>query len=298
MIEKKSIFAKLEKRNFSEIEIRAIYKNDLLYPKLFSFLTKQNYLNSKEIIRIINNNFITSLPIGYVMLSKSNIVGFLGTIYSSRNYKEKFVKQCYLHTWIVINKFRFYSYKLIMPILQQDNYLFTYNPIKQLVGLYQKLGFEKKIIRKEFFFINFIINFLKKKKFKKIDNCKNYYNFLNTKQKKIFDDHKNKKLEYFFFRNLISSEYIFIIGKKSFKKLIPSFEILYNSNEFEFNKYINEIKFEIFKRCKSLIFINYYMNFNTNIKRKNSILSSRENTLFFKNLPKDFSFDVLYSELI
>ena len=46
------------------------------------------------------------------------------------------------------------------------------------------------------------------------------YNFLNTEQKKIHDDHKNKNLEYFFFRNTISSEYTFIIGKKSFKKLL------------------------------------------------------------------------------
>lgn len=294
----KSIFEKLEQRNSSEIEIKAIYKNDFFYTKLFTFLKNQNYLDSKEIIRIINNNFIVSLPIGYVMLSKNNIVGFLGTIYSLRNYKTRFVKQCYLHTWIVANKFRFYSYKLIMPILHEDNYFFTYNPIKQLAGLYQKLGFKKITITKEIFFINFRVNIFRKKNFKKIDNYKDYYNFLNTEQKKIYDDHKNKNLEYFFFRNLNSSEYTFIIGKKSFKKLLPTFEILYNSNELEFKNNINEIKFEIFTRCKSLIFIKYYLNFHVNFEKKNSILSLRDNTLFVKNLPKDFRFDVLYSELI
>lgn len=294
---KQNIFKKLEQRESSQIEIKPLHKNDLHYSKLLLFLQQQKYLNSKKIIKIIDKNFIPSSPIGYIMLSRNDIVGFLGTIYSSRNYNKKIVEQCYLHTWIVAKEFRFYSYKLIMPVLENDCFLFTYNPIKQLEGLYQKFGFEKILIKKDLFFLDLKINFFKKRIYEKLANVNKYYNFLNIEQKKVFDDHKNKKLIYFFFKKKFSSDYIFIIGKKSYKKLIPVFEILYNSNDIEFKENLKEISFEIFKECKNLIFLKYCLSSNSSPKNK-TLVNLKENTLFVKNHPTDFKFDVLYSELV
>ena len=92
-------------------------------------------------------------PIGYILFeNKKKIVGFLGTIFSKRQISKKTINHCYLHSWIVDNKFRTQSFRLLIPILEKNFFISTYSPISSLEGLYKKLNLGKSLNKIDFSF--------------------------------------------------------------------------------------------------------------------------------------------------
>ena len=59
-----------------------------------------------------------------------------------------------MHSWIVLERHRLEAFKLILPIIKKNIFISTYSPIKSLMGLYKKLGFEESQ-----FFSNFVLSF-------------------------------------------------------------------------------------------------------------------------------------------
>ena len=116
-----NLIKKLEKRVDNKIKLKPIFKGGDDEILLKKFLNKQNYLKPKNIFSIIEINFLKNSPIGYALYkNESEIVGFLGTIFSERKVQYSTCNHCYLHSWIVDENYRKQSFRLIIPILEKS----------------------------------------------------------------------------------------------------------------------------------------------------------------------------------
>ena len=58
---------------------------------------------------------------GFVLLDDGRVVGYIGTIFSKRHVNGKIEKNCNLTSWIVKDKYRKESLKLLLHILKLKN---------------------------------------------------------------------------------------------------------------------------------------------------------------------------------
>ena len=295
-----NLIKKLEKRVNNKIKLAPIFmggEDEILLKK---FLNKQNFLKPKKILSIIKINFLKDSPIGYALYkNKTEIVGFLGTIFSERKIESSNINHCYLHSWIVDREYRTQSFRLIIPILEKNFFISTYSPIKPLEGLYEKLGFKVNEFNSKII-LKFPTKSLKQKKVLISENVAFYLNALSSDCKKICKDHLHlgNNIIFVYFDNDIK-DHILIIVKKRYKKyILPVLDIVYVSNSLKFKENEKNINFELIKRFKTLVFIENFFN-DSSIFSKNHFFSKIKNKkVFYKNLPEKFSFDFLYSEML
>jgi hypothetical protein len=291
---------KLEKRFDAGLKVKPIFKDEEKNISVLKFLKNQNFLNFKEVLKILKINFNHKKPIGYILLKDENkIVGFLGTIFCKRPIKEQLVEHCYLHSWIVSKNHRLEAFKLIIPVIKQNIFISTYSPTKSLEGLYKKLGFEEiqffsKIVL-SFSFFNF------KKNNVHMNEEKFFFEkYIKEDEKILLKDHAltdTRKIFIYFDNN--KNNNIFIIVKKKFKNFFfPILDIIHISNFKKFKSYEEEIGFELFKKFKTIFF-------KVNILEKNDIFLKPfflqkivKKKAYYYNKPINFEFDVLYSELL
>ena len=295
-----NILKKLEKRVDNKIKVKPIFKGGDGEILLKKFLNKQNYLKPKNIFSIIEVNFLKNSPIGYALYKNdSEIVGFLGTIFSERKIEYSICNHCYLHSWIVDENYRTQSYRLIIPILEKKVFISTFSPIKSLEGLYEKLGFNIKNFSSKIIF-TLPINYPKQNKVGISEDKSFYENILSDELKKIYEDHlilKNNIIFVYFNDNI--KDHILIIVKKRYKKIIlPVLEIIYVSNSLKYKKNEKNINYELIKRFKTLIFKENFFG-NNSIFSENYFFSKIINKkAYFKNIPEKFNVDFLYSEIL
>ena len=247
-----NLLEKLEKKSDLNIDVKPIFQNKDHRDILDKFLKTQRYLDPKEIFEILKINFNSKQPIGYALIKNDrDVIGFLGTIFSNRLIKENTVEHCYLHSWIVFEKYRFEAFKLIIPILKKNIFLSTYSPIKTLEGLYKKLGFSET----QFFskFLVFLPNLRSKKDNLVLsDNCSFFEKYLSKNNRIILKDHMftdTKKIIIYSDKNPYDN--LFVIAKKKLKmKILPIIEIIYISDLDKFKFYESKISFEFLKNLK------------------------------------------------
>ena len=294
-----NLLDKLKRSGDLSVSVKPIFKNDNNEILLKNFLNKQKFLNSNEIFEILKINFDEDQPIGYILMKDKDVVGFLGTIFSRRPIKEKIIDHCYLHSWVVFERYRLAAFKLILPIIKKNIFISTYSPIKSLMGLYKKLGFEEAQFYSKFvpsfFFLKWKTNGL---------NCSDdisfFEKFLSNKDRIVLKDHNftdTKKIFIYFNKN--THDNVFIIVKKKTKKLvIPILELIYISDFKKFKSYEKKIGFELLKKYKPILF-----KFNS-IDNSDAFLSKSfftkivKKNVYYLNRPLDFKFDILYSELV
>ena len=290
----------LTRKKDKNFKVEPIFDGDKNKILLDNFLKKQNFLNTNDVLSIIKINFLKKQPIGYILIENDkNIVGFLGTIYSKRTINEILVEHCYLHSWVVLKKFRLQAFKLILPILKKNIFISTYSPVKSLEGLYRKFDFDESHFYSKLILSLPFLN-LRKKKITLNKNADISQEYLLSQDKKIFNDHNftniDKMMIYF---NDNKNDNIFIIAKKRKKfKFIPILEIIYISDFEKFNDYEKDINLKLMREFKTILFkINYSKN--NEIFSKNHFLTriTKKNVYYF-NKPKNFNFDVLYSEFL
>ncbi len=103
----------------------------------------------------------------------------------------------------------------------------------------------------------------------------------------------------FFYLNDNKNDNFFMILKKRTRKFFfPVLEIIYVSNLDKFKTNEKKIGFELLKRFKTFFF-------KINVLEKNDIFSKNfilkrniKKKAYYYNKPKNFKFDVLYSELL
>ena len=86
----KDFIEKIKNRAERSLKIEEVYLNSKFYSEAINYLQKQKYLKFSSINKILRNSFISDYPLGYVMKNEnSNVVGFMGTIYSRRNFNNQ-----------------------------------------------------------------------------------------------------------------------------------------------------------------------------------------------------------------
>lgn len=295
----KNLLDRLNRAGDSNLIVKPVYRNDDNKTLLKNFLIKQKFLNENDIFEILKINFEESQPIGYILMKDKNIVGFLGTIFSKRPIKEKIIDHCYLHSWIVLERHRLEAFKLILPIIKKNIFISTYSPIKSLMGLYKKLGFEESQ-----FFSKFILSFSflrsRSDDLNYSDDIYFFEKFLSNNDRLVLKDHistDTKKLFIYFNKDINNN--IFIIVKKKTKKLIfPILEIIYVSDLKKFSSYEKIIGYELLRRFKPILF--KFNNTERDEIFSNNFFLKRivKKKVYYLNKPLNFQFDILYSELL
>jgi hypothetical protein len=296
----KKLLIKLEKKKTNNFKVQPIFQNNKDRFLLDDFLIKQKSLNKNEVMAILEVNFLKNRPIGYVLIDdQKKIIGFLGTIFSKRALKERTVEHCYLHSWVVLEKYRLEAFKLIIPVIKKDIFISTYSPIKSLEGLYKKFGFEEN-----FFFSKFVMLFpffkLKENNVILNEDSTLFSKYLTYENKIFLKDHKTtntKKIFIYFDENINNN--IFIIVKKSIKKsFLPVLEIIYISDLSKFKFYEKKITFELIKKFNTLFFKFNYFGEKDVLFESCLFKKIIKKNVYYLNKPKDFNFDVLYSEFL
>ena len=289
----------------SKLSLRPALKNNLEGEKSIEYLSNQNYLNFKSIKIFINNSFINELPFGYNLIDKSgNIVGFLGTMFSYRGVGSSKKLYCNLHTWIVDEKFRlnfFSNSKEILKIIFDHNCGFFAKPSKSLIRIFLR-NFDMSVVSMKYR-INFLLHFkyLFKNTYKIItEEDPMFQTHLNDENKKIHLDHKNMKCKKFLIiKNDNINDNIFVaVLKKRKKFLLNVLEIVYCSNIENLKSIWPEVSFKIAKKFKAIFCGQYYLNKDNCVFPNLKLIKDSEYEVVVKNLPPDFKFDTLYSELV
>ena len=297
----KNYIEKIEKWASKKLKVEEVYLDKEIAQEAISYLKRQKYLEYKNIETLIKNNFISNHPIGYVLKNKNNeIVGFMGTIFSIRNYNKKDHLYCNIHTWIVENPYRIYSFLLLTPLAEKKITLTAFTPVKTLIGLLEKFGFKTVKMKYRVIFLINLFNFTKKNQFKIVNNLEHIKETLNQKDLKIFNDYYHIPCEKFVILDKTqTSNYIFIIANKAKKKKLNILNFLYISNHVEFKKNWKVIKYEISKNLNTNFLGQYFFNEEDCVIPKKKFLSkSVEKNSCVKNLLPNTKLDVLYSDLL
>ena len=290
----------------SQLKLKPVYFNSDLKIKTFDYLKNQKYLKYREIKKFIQNEFLSDYPFGFVVLDKNNkIIGFLGTMFSSRFNKNYSYIYCNLHTWIIDEDKRFLFFsegaKILNPIFNYKSSFFA-KPAKGLIRLFERYYKMETLNMK--YRISFILkpsNLSFRRNFEIIDDEKSVLRILSDDDKKIYNDHKNMNC----YKFLISSnkdinENVFVVAMIKKKKFIFNvLELIYVSNAEFFKQNWKSFIFNICKKFR-IVFCanNYLVPENCYIPEKEKIFQDLNNQVVTKSLPHNFKFDTLYSEFV
>ena len=280
----------LEIRASKFLEIKEIYYKKDYYDDLIKYLRNQKKLPFINIKKILKLSRLNKYPIGTILICKNSkkIVGFVGT-YFSQNFLNKNEKIfCNIHSWIVDQKFRIYSFFLISHLLKKKINLTAFTPVQSLKGLLLKLGFKKEIFIENFCF-NLSLYFNLNKKVEFLENSEKSSTYLDQKNREIYNYCSNDIFLRFIFKTN-SNKKLLVIATCTYKKKLKVLKFLYISNYstfFENQRYIFNI---ITKKFKIFIFSEYLYEDNQDsmfidklfkIKRIRDIYTKSSNKIGF-----------------
>ena len=298
---RKNKIQKIKERASKNLSIHEVYLDTDLEIETIEYLKKQKYLEFSKIETVLKNNFISSYPFGYIMKNKkNNIVGFMGTIFSIRTmgYKERVY--CNIHTWIVDEVFRLNSFLLLTELVKKKITLTAFTPVKSLIGLLEKFGFEKINIHYRVIFLSYFLRFSKKQAYRIEKNSIAIEKLLNKKDLTIFKNYIHFPCEKFVIIDLNNPEkYIFIVATKVIKKKFKTLNIFYVSDSLKFKKNWSKIGSLIYNEFKVNFCVQYFLDKKESaIPNKFFLTKNYKKNICVKNLSNNFKLDILYSDLI
>jgi hypothetical protein len=294
------LISQIQDRAMRSLIVKEVCFNTELYHESLNYLKNQKYIKFSKIQKILNNNFISNLPIGYVIIDKTKkIVGFMGTIFSKKIINGSEYNYCNIHSWIVDEQHRINSFFLLAPLFKKDITLTAFTPVRSLVGLLEKLEFKKMQISYKLVFSLKNI-FSKKKKFTFIKNKSEILNILNKDEIKIYENYRKLPYEKFIILDYFNkSNYIFIIASKIKKKGLETLSFFYVSNISLFRDNWKNFKSNISKEFKVSFFSEYYFEKSKSIFPKDLFLRKvKLKDICIKTSLKNINLDILYSDLI
>jgi len=297
---KRDFIKKIKERASRSLKIEEVYLNSKSYSETIKYLKEQKYLKFPSINKLLNNIFSTKHPIGYVIKNeKKTIVGFMGTIYSKRNFNNQEYTYCNIHSWVVEEKYRINSFLLLTPLANQEITLTAFTPVKSLIGLLEKFNFRKikmkyriallfnfSIFKKNDFFIEKDSNEIKKR--------------INKTDIKIYESYYSLPYEKFLIINKKdTSKYFLVIASRVKKKGLSVLNLFYISHIVEFKRNWNEFKHLISREFSINLCSQYFFDDNYGALPNDIFLSkTKEKYVCVKNLPSNINVDTLYSDLI
>jgi len=287
---------KIYKTWLKKYKVEKVFYKSRLYNQTLKYLKKQSNLNYAKVLFLFDSFINKKFPICNVLVYDKKIVGFVGTTFSQKKFNKKNFLNCNIHSWMVDTNHRIGSSMLIDQI--NNNCIITVlSSLPRLDKTFLRLGFKKfnmeyKIVFiKKFFLKNTYLSFdiLHKQKLlmKKI----------NKSEQKIIKDYKNFRFKKFIFFNSISKKSCFIIGdliKK--KRLFKTLNIIYCSDTSFLKKNLFIFYILIQKYFKVHFCGEFYIDKSKSILNKSNLSKIINKTIYLKKTPKNYKFDLLYSE--
>ena len=300
-LKEKNSIEKIKTRASKNLRIYEVYLDTDLELEAIQYLKKQRFLEFSKIETVLKNNFIPSYPFGYVLKNQENtIVGFMGTIFSIRNKGNRERIFCNIHTWIVDEAYRLNSFLLLTEIAEKKITLTAFTPVKTLIGLLEKFGFQKITIKYRITFLIDFFKFFRKSKYKIEKNSINIEKILNENDLITYKSYIHVPCEKFLIIDINDkTKYIFIIASKVIKRKFNTLNIFYVSNNVELKKNWNKIYPEISKEFKVNFCIQHFFDeTDSAIPNKLLVTKNSKKNICVKNVTNNFKLDILYSDLI
>jgi len=188
---------------------------------------------------------------GYMLVANEEVVGFLGTIFSTRKIRHQEYRFCNLTSWIVKPEHRQRSLFLLFPLLQLTDYTFTnLSAQEHVAAIHRELGFTEIGSRAHILLPLSGFSFPRNNKYRIIFDKDQIKDILSSDELDIFNDHVKFKCNHI----LIASEndYCYLVASKLIKKMVPILYIHYIGNLDLFLKMIHKVAFRILYHCQSL----------------------------------------------
>lgn len=191
---------------------------------------------------------------GYVLCDGEEVVGFLGLIFSKRNYFNREINFCNIGNWFVLPNYRNKSINLLFPVLKTEDCVLTNFTASPTVSkILKTLNFRE--LDEKFYIIPPLPNLTFFKLFNKKEGIlygHHIERYLRPDELKIFKDHSNSDFncKHILFKD--KKETCYIVAKKAFRKNIPFLHVHYISNARLFLKHLRyfkiivPIKFKVF----------------------------------------------------
>ena len=289
----------LEKRASERFKIEEVFKNGKNFNNATNFLRQQNFLPYQNIENLISFQKDEQYPIGYVMINKSNIVvGFVGTWFSKRKVKGYENIFCNIHSWIVQEEYRLYSFYLISLLNKKNINLTALTPVESLKGLLLKLGFEKKEI-----FYKLILNVkffaFYKKNYEITNDKKDIEKQLDKINLDIYNFYSNKVYKNFLIKNMKEEKNVFVIGCFLRKKGLKIFNFFYVSDRDYFRKNWDKITNIISSELNVYFFSEYILGNDEKIFPDKIFFSKiKKKEIYVRSKNELCNLDLLNSDLV
>jgi len=287
---------KIHKSWLKNYKVEKVFYNGRLYNLTLKYLKKQNNLNYLKVLFLFNNFINKKYPICNILMYEKKIVGFVGTTFSQKRYNKKNFISCNIHSWMVDKNHRIGSSMLINQI-KKNCIITVLSSLPRLEKTFLKLGFKK-------FNMEYKIIFIKKFFVKKINlsfDILHKQSLLMKKtsksQHKIIKDYNNSRFKKFIFYNSISKKNCFILGDLTKKKrFFKTLNIIYCSDTGFLKKNISIFYTLIQKYYKVHFCGEFYIDKSKSILKKSNLSKIINKTIYLKRTPKNYKFDLLYSE--
>ena len=288
----------LEKKASKKLTIEEVFKYGKNYDSAINFLRKQNLLPYQNIENLISFQKNEKYPIGYMMLNRNNaVVGFVGTWFSERKIKDYASVFCNIHSWIVQQEYRLYSFYLISLLNKKNINLTAFTPVESLKGLLLKFGFEKKEISYKIILNLKLFKF--NKNYKIIKNKEDIEKRLNKINLNIYNFYSNKVYKNFLIKDIKEEKDIFITGCLLRKKSFQIFNFFYVSDKNYFKKNWDKIADVISNELNIYFFSEYILVDNENIFPDKIFFSKiKKKEIYFKSENELCNLDLLNSDLV
>jgi hypothetical protein len=288
----------LEKKASKKLSIEEVFKYGKNYDSAINFLRKQNLLPYQNIENLISFQKNEKYPIGYMMLNRNNaVVGFVGTWFSERKIKDYASVFCNIHSWIVQQEYRLYSFYLISLLNKKNINLTAFTPVESLKGLLLKFGFEKKEISYKIILNLKLFKF--NKNYKIIKNKEDIEKRLNKINLNIYNFYSNKVYKNFLIKDIKEEKDIFITGCLLKKKSFQIFNFFYVSDKNYFKKNWDKIADVISNELNIYFFSEYILADNENIFPDKIFFSKiKKKEIYFKSENELCNLDLLNSDLV
>jgi hypothetical protein len=231
---------------------------------------------------------------GYLIEEGDKVVGFLGTIFSTRMINNKPYRFCNLSTWMVKKEFRGMSLSLLFEPLKLENYTITNYTGNRVVKILKRFGF--KDLASHFRVVLPLLDpRLPIHKIEMISDKSAIRENLTADPLNTFIDHHDLKCTHLLFR--AKNESCYLVFDKIKKKRLPVARVHYISNMEMFQKYAHMI---CLKMCLQQRIFALVINENLlkGYEIKFSIRVAQLQSILFKSNSLDASdMDTLYSEL-
>ena len=289
----------LEKKASKKLTIEEVFKYGKNYDSAINFLRKQNLLPYQNIENLISFQKSEKYPIGYMMFNRNNAaVGFVGTWFSERKIKGYENIFCNIHSWIVQQEYRLYSFYLISLLNKKNINLTAFTPVKSLKGLLLKFGFEKKEIFYKLIF-NVKLSKFYKKNYEIIQDKKDIERRLDKINLDIYNFYSNKVYKNFLIRNIKEEKDILAVGCLLRKKGFKIFNLFYVSDKNYFRKNWDTITNIISSELSVYFFSEYVLGDNENIFPDKIFLSKiKKKEIYIKSKNALCNLDLLNSDLV